>query len=167
MVSQRTRTGTACVGMQVTSAVPRSQAREARPVILTGRGAVLLMVAAFTTGLLGAAWLGWTAVAGITFLLGAGAAARYTKPADLLTVAATPPLLFFCAVIGVTLVTAGGSLASASAAGLLTLASVAPWLFAGVAVNLIIGWFRGLSRCLAELRDAPRPKPVRTAPRHR
>jgi Domain of unknown function (DUF6542) len=128
-------------------------------VILTGRGAVLLMVATFTTGLLGASWLGWTAVAGITFLLGAGAAARYTKPADLLTVAITPPLLFFCALVAITLITTGGSLVSVFAASLLTLASVAPWLFAGVAVNVIIGWFRGLSQCLADLRDAPGPHP--------
>ncbi len=136
--------------------------------ILTGRGAVLLMVTVFTIGLLGASWLGWTALAGITFLLGAAAAARYTKRADLLIVAATPPLLFFCALIGVKLVTAAASsLLSVFGASLLTLASVAPWLFGGMALNLIIGWFRGLSGCLAELRGAAHPKHIRTAPGNR
>jgi hypothetical protein len=134
------------------------QARAVRPVTLTGRGAVLLMLTVFTIGVLGASALGWTALAGITFLLGAAAAGRYTRPADLLTVAVTPPLLFICALIGIKIIATGGALLPVFGESLLMLASVAPWLFAGVALNLIIGWRRGLCRCLAELSDGAHPK---------
>jgi hypothetical protein len=40
----------------------------------------------------------------------------------------------------------------------LTLANVAPWLFIGVVLSLIIAWFRGLPRCVAELRRDLRPE---------
>jgi hypothetical protein len=102
----------------------------------------------------------------VTFVLGAAAAARYTKQPDLLTVTVTPPLLFFCALIGVKLVTAGSSLVSVLAESLLTLAAVAPWLFAGVALNVGIGMFRGLPRSLADLRghasDSPAKSPAQS-----
>jgi hypothetical protein len=129
-------------------------------VTLTGRGAVLLMVTVFTTGVLGASGLSWTTLAGITFLLGAAAAARYTRPADLLTATVTPPLLFICALIGTKIIATGGAPLPVFGESLLMLASVAPWLFAGVALNLIISWCRGLSRCLAELSDGGRPKHI-------
>ena len=146
---------------------PAARPAEARPVILTGRGAVLLMVTLFAIGSLAASWLGWTRLAGIAFLLGSCAAARYTKPADLLTVVVTPPLLFFCALIGVRLLTGGSPLVSVLGGSLLTLTSVAPWLFVGAALNLIISWWRGLGRCIAELRRAVHPRPIRPAARRR
>src|SRR5205085_11853548 len=76
---------------------------------LTGRGAVLLMVAAFALGLLAQAVTGWAALAGLGFAAGAAAAARFTKPADLLTVAVTPPLVFFCVLLVFTGVSATGN----------------------------------------------------------
>ncbi|HEY5986893.1 MAG TPA: DUF6542 domain-containing protein [Streptosporangiaceae bacterium] len=128
---------------------------------LTGRGAVLLMLTVFTIGVLGGPMLGWTPLAGIAFLLGAAAAAGYTRPADLLTVAVTPPLLFGCVLIVVKVTATGGALLPTFGESLLTLAGVAPWLFAGVALNLIIGLCRGLCGCLAELRRDAHPNQTR------
>jgi Domain of unknown function (DUF6542) len=120
---------------------------------LTGRGAVLVMLAVFALGLLGASWLRWPVLAGASFLVGSVAAARYTRPADLLTVTVTPPLLFCLALVGVKAGTATGNTALSVAEGTaLTLAGAAPWLFAGTALSLIIAWSRGLARCIRELR---------------
>ncbi len=125
---------------------------------LTGRGAVVLMLAVFTLGLLGASWLGWPVLAGGAFLLGSAAAARYTKPGDLLTVAATPPLLFCAALVGVKAATATGNTALSVAEGTaITLARAAPWLLAGTVLNLIIALSRGLPQCFRDLRQDLRP----------
>ena len=35
---------------------------------------------------------------------------------------------------------------------MLTLASAAPWLFTGVALSVIVAWFRGLPQCVSDLR---------------
>jgi hypothetical protein len=129
-----------------------------RAIRLTGRGAVLGMSAVFSLGLLGAGWLSWPVLAGAAFLAGSLAAAWYTRPADLLTVAVTPPLLFCVALIGVKAVTATGNLTIAVAGGtVITLAGAAPWLFAGTVLSLIIACFRGLPRCVGELRRDLRP----------
>jgi Domain of unknown function (DUF6542) len=120
---------------------------------LTARGAIAGMLVAFFLGLLLASWLHWGVLAGGSFLAGSVAAARYTKRADLLTVAVTPPLLFLCAVVAVRALTATGNTLLATAEGaVLTLASMAPWLFAGVILALIVAWRRGLRQCVADLR---------------
>ncbi len=120
---------------------------------LTSRGALLAMAALFFLGTLAAAGLGWNWLAGLAFVAGSAAAARYTNRRDLLAVTVSPPLLFLCALAAARLVTASGHLAVSVAAGtLLTLAGVAPWLFAGVAVNLVIAMVRGLPGCVRDLR---------------
>jgi hypothetical protein len=120
---------------------------------LTGRGAVLLMVAACALGLLAQSVTGWAVLAGLGFAAGAAAAARYTKPADLLTVAVTPPLVFFCVLLVFKGVSATGNVLFSIAGGsALSLAGVAPWLFVGTAVSLTIAFFRGLPGCIADLR---------------
>ena len=101
---------------------------------LTGRGAALGMLAVFALGLLGASWLGWAVLAGASFVVGSAAAAWYVRPADLLTVAVTPPLLFGATLVGVKAATATGNMALLTVEGTaITLAGAAPWLFAGVA----------------------------------
>lgn len=143
------------------------------PVALTGRGAVLGMAVLFTFGLLLAAWLGVTVLAGLFFVLGCGLAARYTRPADLLTVVLTPPILFSCALLVVEAITASGSLFLSVAAGsVVVLATLAWWLLAGMILTVGIAWPRGLPRCLREFRqdlrteDAAGPaRPRVTAPR--
>jgi hypothetical protein len=124
---------------------------------LTGRGALLGMFVLFFLGLLVATWVDWSTFAGAVFVLGCAAAAWRTKARDLLSVAVSPPLLFFCALLCVkTLTASGNTLVSIAGGTALTLANVAPWLLAGVAILLIIAWFRGLPRCVSDLRRAAR-----------
>jgi hypothetical protein len=131
---------------------------------LTGRGAIAGMLLLFLVGLLAANWLQWGVLTGASFVIGGVAAAWYTRPRDLLAVAVSPPLLFFCALVCVKALTAQGSVIISTVEGTaLTLANVAPWLFAGVMLYLIIAWARGLPRCVTELRrslrpDLPRPR---------
>jgi hypothetical protein len=130
---------------------------------LTGRGAVAGMLALFVVSLLVSGWLKWGLLAGGSFLVGSVAAAWYTKQRDLLTVAVSPPLIFFCALVGVKALTATGSTLLSTVEGTaLTLASVAPWLFAGVVVSLIVAWVRGLPRCVSDLRRDMRPDLARS-----
>jgi uncharacterized protein DUF6542 len=127
------------------------------PARLTGRGAILGMLVVFFLGLLVASWLHWSPLAGGSFVLGCAAAARWTKPRDLLSVVVSPPALFFIALLGVKALTATGSVLISVAEGtVLTLADIAPWLFAGVAVSLIIACFRGLPQCIRDLRGRGR-----------
>jgi hypothetical protein len=133
---------------------------------LTGRGAITGMLLVFFLGVLAASWLHWGPLAGGSFLVGAVAAAWYTKQRDLLTVAVSPPLLFFIVVVCVKALTAAGNTVLSTVEGTaLTLANVAPWLFAGVALSLLIAWFRGLPRCIAQLRRDLRPDLARPRPR--
>jgi len=112
-----------------------------------------MMAGMFAAGLLAASWLGWTVLVGLAFVAGCGLAARYTRPADLLTVAVTPPLVFFCVLVFAKSVTASGNALLSIAGGIaLTLAATAPWLFAGVAVSLILCWRRGLADRISDLR---------------
>jgi hypothetical protein len=125
---------------------------------LTGRGAVLVMLAVFTLGLLAATWLRMPLLAGASFVAGSVAAAACTSPAALLTVTVTPPLLFCGALVGVKAVTATGNAALSVVEGTaITLAAVAPWLFAGMALSLAIAWARGLPGCVRDLRQQLRP----------
>lgn len=129
---------------------------------LTGRGAIAGMLLVFFIGVLAADWLHWGLLAGASFLAGSAAAAWYTKQRDLLTVAVSPPLLFFIVVVCVKALTAAGNTALSTVEGTaLTLANVAPWLFAGVVLSLIIAWCRGLPRCVTDLRRGLRPELAR------
>lgn len=130
----------------------------ARPVRLTSRGAALLMISVFALGFLLGSLFGTPVLTGLAFVLGAAAAARYTKSADLLTVVVSPPLVFFCVLVAVKAVTGTGNLLVSVLEGCaLALAGLAPWLFIGVAVNLVIAWVRGLPRSIADLRRSLSP----------
>ena len=121
---------------------------------LTGRGAVMVMLAVFALGLLVASWLGWPVLAGASFVIGSVAAVFYVRPGDLLMVTIVPPLLFGIALVAVKAATATGSVALSVAEGMaITMAEVAPWLFAGVVLTLVIAWARGLRGCVRELRQ--------------
>jgi len=64
----------------------------------------------------------------------------------------TPPLVFCIVLVGVKAGTATGDVVLSTAEGAaITLAGVAPWLFAGTALSLIIAWQRGLRECVREL----------------
>jgi hypothetical protein len=153
--------------MALPSNAPAEQPH-AQPARLTGRGAVLGMAVMFTVGLLVASWLGVTMVAGSFFVLGCGLAAWYTRPADLLTVVLTPPLLFSGALIVVEALTASGSLLLSVAAGsVVVLASLALWLAAGLVVTVAIALSRGLPQCIRDLRRDLRADRAQAGPPRR
>jgi hypothetical protein len=121
---------------------------------LTGRGALMAMLAVFALGLLVASWLGWPVLAGALFVIGSVAAVLYVRPGDLLMVTIVPPLLFGIMLVAVKTATATGNVALSVAEGTaITMAEVAPWLFAGMVLTLVIAWARGLRGCVRELRQ--------------
>lgn len=139
---------------------------------LTGRGAVVAMFWLFLLGALVANWAHLGVLTGLSFMTGCVLAAWYTKRDGLLTVVASPPLIFLIALVITEVLTtpAAGvrrTVELAAEGTALTLAGVAPWLFAGVAVGLTIAISRGLRQSFrdlaAELRGDP-PNATRTAP---
>ena len=133
---------------------------------LTGRGAVMVMLAVFALGLLVASWMGWPVLAGVCFILGSAAAALYVRPIDLLMVTIAPPLLFGITLLGVKAATATGNVVLSIAEGTaITMAEVAPWLFAGMVLTLVIALSRGLRGCVRELRQDLRATAHPTAER--
>jgi len=128
--------------------------QDALRIRLTGRGAVMAMLAVFALGLLVDSWMGWPVLAGAFFVIGSAAAVVYVRPGDLLMVTIVPPLLFGIALVAVKAATATGNVVlSISEGTAITLAEVAPWLFAGMALALVIAWARGLRGCVRELRQ--------------
>jgi hypothetical protein len=131
----------------------RAPARKQSRPRLTGRGAVLLMLAVFLVGNLIAvasqvSWLG-----GLGYATGCLLAVAYTRREALLIVVTTPPAIFLAALVAAELITAGSNTALATTEGtLLTLAAVAPWLFGCTIACLIAGLARGLPRCIRDLR---------------
>ncbi|HEY2521039.1 MAG TPA: DUF6542 domain-containing protein [Streptosporangiaceae bacterium] len=118
---------------------------------LTGRGAILGLFLVSFLGILVSGWLGTGVLADLLFLGGCGAMARYTKPRDLLSVSVSPPLAFFFACLLAKLVSSSGG-TSAAEGTLVTLATSAPWLFAGTALTIVIALRRGLLDNIRELR---------------
>lgn len=139
---------------------------------LTGRGAAVAMFWLFLLGALVGVWTHLGVLSGLSFVAGCTLAAWYTKRDGLLAVVASPPLIFMIALVITEVLTthAAGvrrTVESAAAGTILTLAGVAPWLFAGVVIGLIIAVSRGLPQAIrdlgAELRGDP-PTATRTAP---
>jgi len=127
-------------------------------ILLTGRGAIMVMLAVFALGLLGASWTPWPVLAGAFFVIGSVAAVLYVRPGDLLMVTILPPLLFGITLLGVKAATATGSVVLSVAEGTaITMAEAAPWLFAGMVLTLVIAWARGLRGGVRELRQDHRP----------
>src|SRR5438094_50769 len=130
----------------------QTQAHSSR-ILLTGRGAVMVMLAVFAVGLLGASWTPWPVLAGAFFVIGSVAAVIYVRPGDLLMVTIVPPLLFGIALLAVKAATASGNVVRAAAEGpVLATAAVAAWLFAGVVLAGGMPWARGLRECSREVR---------------
>jgi hypothetical protein len=131
----------------------QTQAHSSR-ILLTGRGAVMVMLAAFALGLFGASWTPWPVLAGAFFVIGSVGAVVYVRPGDLLMVTIVPPLLFGITLLVVKAATATGNVVLSIAEGTaITMAEVAPWLFAGMALTLVIAWARGLGECVRELKQ--------------
>jgi hypothetical protein len=122
---------------------------------LTGRGAILCLFLVSFLGMMVSGWLGIGALADVVFVAGCGAMAWYAKPSDLLTVAVSPPLAFFFACVVAKLASSAGG-TSAAEGILVTLATSAPWLFAGTALTIVIALRRGLLGNIRELRQGLR-----------
>jgi hypothetical protein len=104
-----------------------------------------------------AAWIHVPVLAGVGFCAGSALAARLCRPAGLLWVIVSVPVVFGVAEVVAQFATLPGGkrhgLTLPILEGtLLTLAAVAPWLFAGTTGAVAIGWFRGLPRCIRALR---------------
>ncbi|WP_230421345.1 DUF6542 domain-containing protein [Actinomadura soli] len=126
------------------------------PISLTGRGGIVVMFGAGVVCGLLSRWFGVPLLAGGGFAAGCALAAFATRPADLLTLVVSPPLVFLAATFTVVLATAlgDGSLLRAVTVGVLTaLASTAPWLFFGTVLVVVICLARGLRTNVRELRD--------------
>ncbi|MER7542518.1 DUF6542 domain-containing protein [Spirillospora sp. NPDC127506] len=131
-------------------------AAAASPVTLTGRGGIVVMFAAGVLCGLLSRWFGVPLLAGAGFAIGCALAAFATRPADLLTLVVSPPLVFFAATLTVVVATTlgDGSLLRGVTVGVLTaLAATAPWLFFGTLLVLVICLARGLMTNVRELRD--------------
>ncbi|RAY14520.1 hypothetical protein DPM19_15650 [Actinomadura craniellae] len=123
---------------------------------LTGRGGIVVIYGAALLGALLAGWLETAAPFGIAFAAGCALAALTTRPADLLTLAVSPPVAFLAAAFTVELGAAlgDGSMLRSLLVGLVgALATGAPWLFLGTLLVVAITVPRGLLGNLRELRD--------------
>jgi hypothetical protein len=133
------------------------QSRPASRSYLTARGAMLAMFVVFLVVSLAAGWLGLTVLAGIGYAAGCGFAPLAVGRRALLHVVVAPPAIFLVTVVITQVLTAQGSTRHGKALSvlegtLLTLAAVAPWLFAGSALGAGLAWTRGLRVCVRQLR---------------
>ena len=151
---------------------PQAQAQTTPfPSGFEGLGTLGALFACCLASCLLAAWLHLTAVAGLGFCAGCAVAAWYCQRAALLRMVVAVPAVFAAAEVLAQLVTLPGGgrrgLALPVAGGtLLTLAAVAPWLFGGTAGAVSIALFRGLPRCVRDLRAGLHGwPPRRRAPR--
>jgi hypothetical protein len=155
---------------------PKATARTApRPVRLepagsfrfTGRGAVVALFGFCFAVLLLAAWTGWRALAGAAFVCGCGVITYHTRTSGLRTVVVCPPLLFLAGSVCAELISAPSTFLAAEGI-LVTLGTLAPWLFTGTALTIVIAFGRGyrpfnpgmpgLGRRRADPRDGAGPR---------
>lgn len=137
------------------SAAPRPRSGGGSPVALTARGGIVVIFAAGLLGALLSRWLDWSLPAGAGFVAGCVLAVLTTRPADLLTLVVSPPLVFLVATALAEFLTSLGeeSLLRGVTVGLLTsLATTAPWLFGGTLLVLLLSLPRGLPDNVRELR---------------
>lgn len=133
-----------------------ANAPPAGPPRLTGRGGVLLIVLLSFVGTMLAHAASWPAVPGIAFTTACLLTATMVRPPDLLSLSVSPPIAFFVSVVSAECVLALGNegFTRVLVLGLASrLAEVAPWLFLGTALVLVIAVFRGLPGNLRELGD--------------
>lgn len=159
----------------ITRTVGRLGYRTVRPTAttarsrLTARGAVLVIFAVCLVTCLIAAWLHADVVAGVGFVAAAILAPVYARRDALLHIVISAPVLFLLAEILTQVLTAQGSSSRGSMMSvlegtLLTLADVAPWLFAGTVACVALAMMRGLPQCIRDLRAGLRGEPARRAP---
>jgi Domain of unknown function (DUF6542) len=151
----------------MTAGPPRVQARAGnaepqvrtsyRPLVrLTGRGGVLAILALSLAGSFAASYWHLGALGGACYAGSCVFAAATVRRGQLLPVVVTPPMLFGLAVICAQAVTSDKGILSAVEGTLVMLGNMAPWLFAGTTLGLIIALCRGLAGNLRSLGDGLR-----------
>jgi len=108
----------------------------------TAIGAILALLGFCFAILLIAAWTGWRPLAGAAFVCGCGVITYYTRTGGLRAVVVCPPLLFFAGTAGAELVIAPSTFLAAEQI-LVRLGTLAPWLFTGTALTIVIAVGRG------------------------
>jgi hypothetical protein len=109
---------------------------------LTGRGAIVVLFGFCFVILLIAAWTGWGTLAGAAFVCGCGAVTYYTRTSGMRALVVCPPLLFLTASVCAELITAPSTFTAAERI-LVTLGTMAPWLFTGTALTIVVAVGRG------------------------
>ena len=108
----------------------------------TGRGAIVALFAfCFVTQLFGD-WTGWGTLAGAAFVCGCGVITYYTRTSGLRIVVVSPPLLFLAGSVGAEILTAPSTFLVLEGI-LVTLGTLALWLFTGTALTIVIAFGRG------------------------
>lgn len=133
-------------------------AQTAFPSQLESAGMLGCLLAAFLVSCLLTAWLHNDVVAGLGFCAATCVAARCARPQALLGLVVSVPAVFLTAVVVAQLAIEPafkhhGTLLPVAEGTLLTLAGVAPWLFAGTIGGVVIAMFRGLPQCVRSLRS--------------
>jgi hypothetical protein len=124
---------------------------------VTTRGALLGMFAICLASCQLGAWFHTDVVAGLGFIVTGILAPVYARREALLYIVISAPIVFLLAEIIAQVATAQGSssrgtVISVLEGTLLTLADVAPWLFAGTVICLVTAMVRGLPQCVRDLR---------------
>ncbi|HUK72096.1 MAG TPA: DUF6542 domain-containing protein [Streptosporangiaceae bacterium] len=128
----------------------------AAPLRLTGRGGVLAVFALSFTGAFTASAWHVGALTGISYVAACVFASLAVRPSQLLPVVVTPPMLLGAAVVCVQAATATGGVLSVAGGALVTLGNVAPWLFAGTVLGVLIALARGLAGNVSALHESLR-----------
>ena len=109
---------------------------------LTGRGAIVVLSGFCFAILLIAAWTGWGTLAGAAFVCGCGAVTYYTRTSGMRALVVCPPLLFLAGSVCAELITAPSTFSAAERI-VVTLGTMAPWLFTGTALTIVVAVGRG------------------------
>jgi len=127
---------------------------------LTARGTALAMFSICFPGILASGWLHFPVLSGASFVAACVLAALATRREDLLVVVTMPPVVFLVSAICVAAVSSDGGGVLAAVSGIaLTLGRAALWLLAGEGIVLLLSLFRGLHRCVRDLRTDLRGEP--------
>lgn len=117
----------------------------------TGRGAIVALSAfCFVTQLFGD-WTGWGTLAGAAFVCGCGVITYYTRTTGLRALVVCPPLLFLAGSVGAEVITAPSTFLAAEGI-VVTLGTLALWLFTGTALTIVIAFGRGYRPAVPGLR---------------
>ncbi|WP_344970460.1 DUF6542 domain-containing protein [Salinactinospora qingdaonensis] len=134
----------------------RSGAARPARLRLTARGAIVgTIVVSFGAAMLADA-VSAPAVNGVAFFSACVLSSLLVRRGDLLVLSVSPPLAYFTAALAAEIVLTLGreDFVRALTIGIGTrLAEIAPWLFAGTAVVLVVALARGLSSNVRELGD--------------